>query len=159
MRPRFLWIFLLCFVIAAVALVYPIYVIRPFRHQGARELMLALAVLRYRPLVMIACVVISLAALVPYWRGATRLRAVAASFGVLVIGGLALLSRINVYELMFHPIPDATFSDASASKLDGDEKVVAIRIGSQSRAYPIRITSYHHIINDVVGGVPIAATY
>lgn len=159
MRPRFLWIFLVCFLTAAAALIYPMYVIRPFRHQSANELMLALAVLRYRPAVMIACVVAALATLIWYWRSATKLRAAAASLGVLVIAALALLARINVYEIMFHPIPDAKFSGANTSKLDPDEKVIAIRIGSESRAYPIRITSYHHIINDVVGGIPIASTY
>ncbi len=28
-----------------------------------------------------------------------------------------------------------------------------------SRAYPIRELAYHHVVNDTVGGVPIAVTY
>jgi hypothetical protein len=30
---------------------------------------------------------------------------------------------------------------------------------NEARAYPVRSLSYHHIVNDVIGGVPIAATY
>ena len=37
--------FALLFLVACAALIYPVYVIRPFRAQGARELMAALVVL------------------------------------------------------------------------------------------------------------------
>jgi hypothetical protein len=60
---------------------------------------------------------------------------------------------------MFHPVDRPAFVDATASKLDGTGKVLAIRIGDEARAYPIRSISYHHIVNDRLGGVPIAATY
>jgi hypothetical protein len=60
---------------------------------------------------------------------------------------------------MFHPFERPSFSRADEAKLDGDEKVIAISVGGEARAYPIRIVSYHHLINDVVGGVPIVATY
>ena len=35
--------------VALVLLIYPVYVIRPFRAQGARELAAALALMRLRP--------------------------------------------------------------------------------------------------------------
>jgi hypothetical protein len=34
-----------------------------------------------------------------------------------------------------------------------------VKLGGESRAYPVRMMAYHHIVNDVVGGVPIVATY
>jgi hypothetical protein len=37
--------------------------------------------------------------------------------------------------------------------------ILAVRIGAEARAYPIREMAYHHVLNDLVGGVPIAATY
>jgi hypothetical protein len=158
---RTFWIcFLLCFLAAAAALVYPIYVIRPFRHQAPRELMMALAVWRYRPVVMALCGLTSLVALVSYWRQETRwLRRTGSAMGVVAMGAVIVLSRINVYEIMFHPIDRATFSRVDQSKLDGDEKVIAVSVGSAARAYPIRIISYHHIVNDVLDGEPIVATY
>jgi len=58
--------FLLCWALSiAVALgllFYPIYVIRPFRAQGPKELLAALAVIRYRAAGMAVCVAGALAA-------------------------------------------------------------------------------------------------
>jgi Protein of unknown function (DUF3179) len=149
-----------CFAASLFFLVYPIYVIRPFRHQGAAELRLALEVLRFRPIVMIVVVALAAMAGVQYWR-AVRVwwrRALAVIAGLAVLG-FAALSRINIYELMFHPVDRPEFVEETATKLDGTEKVLAVHIGDEARAYPIRSISYHHIVNDRLGGVPIAATY
>src|SRR5579883_1340030 len=51
-----------CFGVSSFFLAYPVYVIRPFRHQGAGELALALEALRYRPVVMSLCVLTAAAA-------------------------------------------------------------------------------------------------
>jgi hypothetical protein len=37
--------------------------------------------------------------------------------------------------------------------------ILALRYGSDARAYPIREMAYHHVLNDVVAGVPVAVTY
>jgi hypothetical protein len=161
-RPgrTFLIIFLLCFLATAGALIYPLYVIRPFRHQGPQELIVALAVLRYRPTVMILSVLSSLAALVWFWRREKRmLRRLTSAISVIAVAVLAVLSRVNIYEIMFHPFDRPSFSSADQVKLDADEKVIAVKIGQQARAYPIRIISYHHVINDILDGIPIVATY
>src|SRR5271154_2306004 len=90
----FLLCFLTCFLIAAAALIYPIYVIRPFRHQAPRELMIALAVLRYRPLVMILCAISSIAALVWYWSHENRTsRRVTSMVSVIAVAAVSVLSR------------------------------------------------------------------
>jgi hypothetical protein len=149
-----------CFAASLFLLAYPIYVIWPFRHQGAAELRLALEVLRFRPVAMIVAVAAAVLALVQYWRTVRvwwrRSLAVLAAAAVLAF---AALSRIDIYEMMFHPAGRPEFADAAATKLDGTEKVLAVRIGDEARAYPIRSLSYHHIVNDRLGGVPIAATY
>jgi hypothetical protein len=122
--------------------------------------MVALNVLRYRPFVVILCSLVSATAMVWYWRRETRLlRRAMAGACVAIVAGVALLSRVNIYELMFHPFDHPSFSKGAEAKLDGDEKVIAVSIGREARAYPIRIISYHHIVNDVVGDVPIVATY
>src|SRR5271168_2429614 len=116
----FLLFFLICFSIAAAALVYPVYVIRPFRHQAPRELMIALAVLRYRPFVMILCALSSLAALVLYWTRERRwLRRTASAISVILVAAVAILSRVNIYEIMFKPFDRPSFSNADQVKLDG----------------------------------------
>jgi len=39
------------------------------------------------------------------------------------------------------------------------DKIIGVAIGDESRAYPLRVLVWHEIVNDVVGGVPIAITY
>jgi hypothetical protein len=149
-----------CLAVSLFFLVYPIFVIRPFRHQGAAELRLALEVLRFRPIAMIAAVVLAAIAASRYWQTARawwrRTLAVTAAAAVL---GFAVLSRVNVYEIMFHPVDRPEFVAATATKLAAAEKVLAVRLGAEARAYPVRSISYHHVVNDRLGGVPIVATY
>jgi len=146
--------------VSLFCLVYPVYVIRPFRHQGVRELQAALLVVRFRPAVVALAVAAAVVAAILCWRAQTRmLWRIAATLGAVGVAIFAGLSRINIYELMFHPIGRPAFVAAGEAKLDGDEKVIAVDIGGSARAYPIRIISYHHIVNDALGGVPIVATY
>lgn len=149
-----------CVVISFFCLAYPMYVIRPFRHQGARELGAALAVLRWRVLILSACAAVSLGAIAVYWRRQpVPRRRGAAALGVAAVCIGAALSRVNIYEKMFHPIGQPSFQPVAQTKLDGAEKLITINVGGVARAYPIRSVSYHHVVNDVAGGVPIVATY
>ena len=66
--------------------------------------------------------------------------------------------RQNYFEWMFHPITAAGLL-ASAADLDDKEMVMVVRIGQESRAYPILQMAYHHILNDTVADVPIVVTY
>jgi hypothetical protein len=43
--------------------------------------------------------------------------------------------------------------------LVGDDKVVGIVFGEEARAYPLRVLVWHEVVDDRVGGVPIAVTY
>lgn len=155
-----LGILLVCLAVALFCLVYPVYVIRPFRHQGERELTVALAVLQTRLPLGLVC---SAFALVSTWRflaiETQRWRRILAITGAVAVCGFTALSRINIYELMFHPADQPTFATADQVKLDAAEMVIAVNLGGAARAYPIRSISYHHIVNDVVAGRPITATY
>jgi len=44
-------------------------------------------------------------------------------------------------------------------QMDDDEQVLGVSINGESRAYSIPMLSRHEIVNDVVGGVPIAVTW
>ena len=48
---------------------------------------------------------------------------------------------------------------AEEDGLDPREPVIGLGIGDDARAYPLRILTWHEIVNDVVGGVPVAVTY
>ena len=42
--------------------------------------------------------------------------------------------------------------------LPGDE-VFGVLVKGRPRAYPIPMLSYHHVVNDVIRGIPVAVTY
>jgi hypothetical protein len=46
-----------------------------------------------------------------------------------------------------------------ATWVSGREPVVALEIAGDARAYPAQILTRHEIVNDVVGGRPVAVTY
>ncbi len=57
-----------------------------------------------------------------------------------------------------HPIfTNAT--DASPWLTDNYDSVIGISLNGDVRAYPLQILVWHEIVNDVVGGVPVAITY
>jgi hypothetical protein len=53
---------LICLAVSLFQVVYPVYVIRPFRHQGATELRVALAMMGFRPILMAAAALAVIAA-------------------------------------------------------------------------------------------------
>jgi hypothetical protein len=147
------------FLAAFLCFAYPMYVIRPFRVQGATELAIALVVKRWGPPLAILCAALSLTALVAMWRRVGIGARIGAVPLVLLTIAFAWLNRVNVYELMFHPVPKAGFVAADKAPVEGDDMVLTVSIAGQQRAYPIRTMGYHHIVNDWVGGVAIVATY
>jgi len=160
-RTRWTLVLLASLIVSLILVAYPIYVIRPFRAQGARELLVALAISRIRPAATVVAALIAVWAAFAYWRTHTRMAGrIFAVAGAVLVCVLAGLARVNIYEqLMFHPDPHPEFGAASAAKLDPDDKLIAVNIGGWSRAYPIRVMGYHHVINDVVSGTAIVATY
>ncbi len=53
-----------------------------------------------------------------------------------------------------------SFEEGSkVSWLKGKEVVIGVEIGGESRAYPVPILSRVEIVNDRVGGIPIAVTW
>jgi riboflavin transporter FmnP len=93
------------------------------------------------------------------WQSSNKWKKAMLSVAVILVAFSAVMSRLNYFEWMFHPVDSAKFEAESASKLGADEMILAVRYGADARAYPIREMAYHHILNDVVGGVPIAVTY
>ena len=39
------------------------------------------------------------------------------------------------------------------------DPVIGVRVGSQARAYPIKILNWHEVVNDTIEGVPIVVTF
>jgi Protein of unknown function (DUF3179) len=160
-RSRSIFVLLACLAVSLFCVAYPLYVIRPFRAQGARELMAALTVLRYRDAVTVLSALVAIAAAGAYWRLKTRTPArMAAALGALAVCVLAALARVNVYEqLMFHAVDRPAFAAAPEANLDPGDKLIVVKIGGVARGYPIREMGYHHVVNDEVGGTALVATY
>ena len=74
-------------------------------------------------------------------------------------------SRIDVTEIVWggvrpDGIPDLQFPEnipaQEADYIRPDERVVGVSINGDHRAYPLRIINAHEMVNDVLGGEPIA---
>jgi len=154
------WVQSVSLLAALCLLIYPIYVIRPFRAQGVTELAAALAVRRWAPLGASLFAAIALICAAVLWR---RRQTKAARVFTVALASLAVtaaaLTRVNIYELMFHRIDAPATIPAGEANLEPGDMVLAISAGGEARAYPIRMMGYQHIVNDVLGGVPVAGTY
>jgi len=60
----------------------------------------------------------------------------------------------------FLPVTDpGTVPAAEAGWLVPDDEVFGVVVRGHARAYPIPMIAYHHVVNDVIEGVPVAVTY
>ena len=57
------------------------------------------------------------------------------------------------------PIYDPSFVTATDAPLLDDDLVIGVSLNGDSRAYPVRLLRQREMVNDVVGGVPILATW
>jgi len=137
----------------------PAIVIRPFSYQSPRALLWAMRLRHEAPIWTVLLFLISLWLCVAVWKKASKSKKALLVFGMILASFSTVMSRIDYFEWMFHPLPSPGFEPAATVKLDPKQMVMAVRFGSDTRAYPIRAMAYHHVVNDVVSGVPIVVTY
>ncbi|MGI8925098.1 MAG: DUF3179 domain-containing (seleno)protein [Tepidiformaceae bacterium] len=53
----------------------------------------------------------------------------------------------------------ATFAPVSTVDLEPQMPVVVVRVAAEVRGYPLHVLTWHEIVNDRLGGVPIAVTF
>jgi hypothetical protein len=121
--------------------------------------MLAMTLRQRAPLVTLIAGLAGLVFAFALWRTASRWTKFFVALIMLVVAFSAVMARLNYFEWMFHPIDGPQFLAQSESKLDPKEMIMGVRLGSDARAYPISQMAYHHVLNDVVAGTPIAVTY
>jgi hypothetical protein len=159
-NSRWLWAtFTVCALLGAGLFFVPAFIIRPFSYQAPRALWLAMALRQRAPLGTMLFAIFCLLLAVVLCRGSRVWGKLVLTIALLLTGFSAVMARMNYFEWMFHPVDSAQFEAESQSKLDTGEMIMAVRFGSDSRAYPIREMAYHHVLNDWVGGVPVAVTY
>jgi len=72
-------------------------------------------------------------------------------FGDILSGGPPKDGIPSIDEPKFVPQRDA--------KLSPTEPVVGLTVNGESRAYPLQVLTWHEIVNDTIGGVPVTVTY
>ena len=55
--------------------------------------------------------------------------------------------------------PDFVPAAEASQWMRDREQVIGLEIGGEVKAYPINVLSRHEIVNDVVGGTPVAVTW
>jgi len=114
---RWILVLLACLAVSLALVAYPLYVIRPFRAQGAHELTAALMVSRFGPLLTALSALAAVVAAIAYWRAqAPMLRRALIAASALLVCVVAVLARVNVFEaLMFHPVEHPAFAAAKGA--------------------------------------------
>jgi Protein of unknown function (DUF3179) len=155
-----LWVIFTICALAGTALFFiPAYVIRPFSYQAPRALVVAMALRTHAPLWTIIAALLCLLFAFELWRTSNWWRRIIVVIAMIPLLFATVMARLNYFEWMFHPVDSAPFETQASSKLDPAEMVLTVHFGSDARAYPISEMAYHHVLNDWVGGVPVAVTY
>ena len=90
------------------------------------------------------------------WRGEwpdTDFSSSSVAFSEIISGGPPKDGIPAIWDPVFLPAADET-------RIEDSEPVMTLEIdGARPRAYPIRYLMWHEIVNDTVGGTPVAVTY
>ncbi|CAN5720795.1 hypothetical protein BH20ACI3_BH20ACI3_05870 [soil metagenome] len=159
---RVAWLTLAVITGASLAVVlFPVWVIHPFRPQSQRGLELSYAMRRWSPLITIMTAVGTFVLSGWIWKHSRRWWRKAILVLVLVpVLAAAWFARQNHFEWMFNPLANAAYVKTSEAGFVADNDVVmAIELNEEGAAYPVRLMAYHHIVQDIVGGTPVVATY
>ena len=55
--------------------------------------------------------------------------------------------------------PRFVSAEAAAAWLEPQEPVVLLRVGGAAKVYPLQILTWHEVVNDSLGGAPVAVTF
>ncbi len=149
-------------VLASFLVVFvPAFLIRPFVPQTPRGLAIAYELRLLSPTTTLVLLLLGLPLIYSLARPAgSRLRKVLLSVAGCVLVASTIMARQNHFEWMFRPAPPPGYAEVSKAKhIEDSDMVLAIHLGSESRAYPVRIMAYHHLLNEVVAGQPVVVTY
>jgi thiol:disulfide interchange protein len=146
---------------ALLLLAIPMFLIRPFVSQTPRGLAISYQLRSINPMVTLVLFGIGAWLTFRLWRSSLsrlqKLLVVTASILLLVA---AFMARQNHFEWIFHPMPQPGYVVIpKATHVKDSDMVLGIQIGGESRAYPVRVMAYHHLVNDLVAGQPLVVTY
>jgi hypothetical protein len=161
-RNAWVWLALLaCAAICVAFVAIPVGLLHPFRPQSPLDVALAYEMRRTSPWLTLlgACATVLIA--VRLVRGTRRRWSyVPLALLVALVGASAWFARENHFEWMFQPLRHESFAKAAdATFMEEQDMVLAVDVGSDAVAYPVRQLAYHHLVADTIGGTPVVATY
>jgi small-conductance mechanosensitive channel len=143
---------------ACAIVILPAYLLDPFAPETQRGLTAAYTAKRYAPVVTILFVAAGVWLATKLWNRWWRKTLVVLS--ILLLVATVWLSRQNHFEWMFRPLSNSAYASIDeAGFVEADDMVLAVKVNGEAAAYPVRLLAYHHVVHDVVGGVPIVVTY
>jgi hypothetical protein len=143
-----------------VIVLTPVILIMPFKAQTPGTMAVSYLMRRWSPLLTVVASVCILTLTVTLWLGGRWWTRIVLVIVLLPTLGATWLARQNHFEWMFNPLPDPAYAKvAEVTFINDNDRVLAVTIGNESVAYPVRIMAYHHVVEDTVGGTPVAATY
>jgi len=105
-----LWLLFFLSAVACIGLFFiPAFIIRPFTHQSGTGLMLAMALRQRAPWGSLLAAVVCLLFALVLWGTSNLWRKIVLAVAIVLVTFSAVMSRLNYFEWMFHPVPAAQF--------------------------------------------------
>ncbi|MBX9929101.1 MAG: DUF3179 domain-containing protein [Gemmatimonadaceae bacterium] len=145
---------------AVGAIVAPMMILRPFAPQSAVGVRIAFLLHDAAPwIAALGCALASLWT-ARRWASSGALGRSARSLVIVASGAAIWAGQVNIFERMFAPLPDPAFvRPHEATFVAPKAYVMTVQRDSDAVAFPIDQIAYHHVVNTVVAGLPIVATY
>jgi hypothetical protein len=155
------WLALLGITVVVFAIVVaPVWMIQPFRPQTARGVEFSYALRRWSPWITLLSLASALFLVAQLWRGSRWWKKAFLVIVLIPLLASTWFARQNHFEWMFNTLAHAAYAKTSEAGFVADTDIVmAVESNGEAAAYPIRQLAYHHLVQDVVGGTPIVATY
>ena len=139
----------------------PVYLIQPFAPQAERAVQISYFLRSWSPVLTLVFALTGVVLAGFIWKNSKRWFGRAAMIVPLsLIFVFTWFARQNHFEWMFSPLGQARFAKVAETDFVADkDMVLSVKINGDAVAFPVRQMAYHHVVQDVVGGLPITATY
>ncbi len=162
MRNKFInWLLLIIVAITALAIVaIPVWLIQPFAPQTERSIEISYYLRSWSPILTIMLAIGALFLSILIWRSSRWFAKIPLILPLIMVGFSAWFAWQNHFLWMFNPLVNSAYAKVGEADFIKDEDLVlGVEINHEAVAYPILQMAYHHVVQDVVGGQPITATY
>jgi len=163
LRRRWIrWVLLVSLTLISFAgVLVPALLIQPFKLQTPERLRLSYTLRHSSPAITLIALALASVIGISLWNQTRRWWRKGLLLSLFVPLLLAAwFARQNHFEWMFKPLPNAAFAKVNdASFVSDGDMVLAVEMNGDAAAYPVRQIAYHHVVQDMIGGIPVLVTY